>query len=82
MRATPSRERESRIAVVAPGALGTAVARNRARRRVREAFRRALASGGAATSIDMLITVKSRAATVAFGALEADARAALTEFSR
>lgn len=82
MRAAPSGLPTSRIAVVAPGSLGTAVVRNRARRRVREAFRRAFSSATAGTSIDMLITVRSQAATVDFGALEADARATLAEVVR
>ena len=72
----------SRVAVVAPGALGTAVLRNRARRRVREAFRLAFASEGSGRSIDLLITVKAKAATAEFGALEADARAVLDGFAR
>lgn len=72
----------SRIAVVAPRSVGTAVTRNRARRRVREAFRRAFASPGHRASIDLVITVRPTAAQVDFGAIEADARAALAELAR
>lgn len=81
-RAARSDEPCSRIAVVAPGAVGTAVTRNRARRRVREAFRRAFASHASGRSLDLLITVRAEAATADFGAIEADARAALVELGR
>jgi len=49
---------------------------------VREAFRRAFASPGRGASIDLVITVRPTAAEADFGAIEADARAALAELSR
>ena len=77
-----SAEREVRLAVIATRALGGAVARNRAKRRVREAFRRALASSDAGLSIDLLITVRPEALTSDFGPLQADALALLREAGR
>jgi ribonuclease P protein component len=81
-RAAGSDEPHSRIAVVAPGSLGTAVTRNRARRRVREAFRRAFASTPNGATVDLVITVRADAATAEFGGILADARAALAELGR
>jgi ribonuclease P protein component len=71
-----------RLAVIASRAVGTAVARNRAKRRVREAFRRALASSGAGPSIDLLITVRPESLQAGFDALQADASALLREAGR
>lgn len=81
-RAARSDEDASRVAVVAPRTVGTAVVRNRARRRVREAFRRAFASAGDGTSIDLVITVRPGAANAEFPAIEADVRSALAELGR
>jgi ribonuclease P protein component len=64
---------EVRIAVTASRQIGTAVARNRARRRVREAFRRAVASRGGGPSMDLLITVRPEAKATEFRTIEADA---------
>ena len=50
--------------------------RNRARRRVREAFRHAAAG---ARPVDVLVTVRAAASATDFGTLERDARAALAE---
>jgi len=72
-------ERGTRLAVIASRAVGTSVARNRAKRRVREAFRLALASGGAGPSIDLLITVRPEALQGGFEAMRADAAALLRE---
>jgi ribonuclease P protein component len=69
----------TRIAVVASRSVGTAVARNRAKRRVREAFRRALASRSAGPSIDLLITVRSESLDAPFDAMESDALAVLSQ---
>jgi ribonuclease P protein component len=69
----------SRIAVIASRAVGTAVARNRAKRRVREAFRRALASSEAGPSIDLLITVRPESLQGGFAAMQADAASVLRE---
>jgi ribonuclease P protein component len=70
---------EVRLAVTASRQLGTAVVRNRARRRVREAFRRALASGGGGLSMDVLITVRPEAGAAEFRAIEADALSTLRQ---
>ena len=75
-------EPESRFAVVASRGLGTAVVRNRAKRRVRAAFRRALASSGAGPSIDLLITARPEALSADFPAMQADALALLREAAR
>jgi ribonuclease P protein component len=72
----------SRIAVVAPGAIGTAVMRNRARRRVREAFQLAFASARSSPSIDLVVTVRAEAASAPFDAIATDARATLAELAR
>ena len=72
----------SRLAVTAPRTVGTAVKRNRARRRVREAFRRVFASASPGRSIDLLITVRPEAARADFPAIEADVRALLVELAR
>ncbi len=71
-----------RLAVLAPRSVGTAVKRNRARRRIREAFRRAFASASGDKSIDLVITVRPDAAKVEFPAIEADVRSALAELGR
>jgi len=71
--------RETRLAVTAPRAVGRAVVRNRARRRVREAFRRAIASGAPTTGLDLLVTARAEAATAQFDVLLADATAVLRE---
>jgi ribonuclease P protein component len=72
----------TRIAVIASRAVGSAVVRNRAKRRVREAFRRALASGGASPSIDVVITVRPESLESGFDAMQADALALLREAAR
>jgi ribonuclease P protein component len=72
-------ELDTRLAVIASRGVGTAVVRNRAKRRVREVFRRALASSAAGPSIDLLITVRPEALDAEFGAMQADAVALLRE---
>ena len=72
----------SRIAVIAPRSVGSAVVRNRARRRVREAFQKAFASAGAYEPIDVVVTVRPDAARADFRAIEADARASLADLGR
>ena len=75
-------EPASRLAVTAPRTVGTAVARNRARRRVREAFRRGFASAAPGRSIDLLITVLPEAVRAEFPAIEADVRSLLQDLAR
>jgi ribonuclease P protein component len=81
-RAARSDEDAPRLAVIAPRTVGSAVVRNRARRRVREAFRRAFAAAVDGRSIDLVITVRPDAARAEFPAIEADVRSALTELGR
>jgi ribonuclease P protein component len=54
-----------RVAVASPRAIGTAVRRNRARRRVREAIRTLLEGRGDAPGLDMLVVARSAALTAA-----------------
>ena len=75
-------EPSSRLAVTAPRTVGTAVKRNRARRRVREAFRLAFASAEPGRSIDLLIIVRPEAARAGFIAIEADVRSLLADLAR
>ena len=70
---------EVRVAVAAPRSVGGAVVRNRARRRIREAFRQAAAADGNAAGADVLVTVKREAAAGDFRALVADAASVLRE---
>ena len=68
-----------RIAVTAPRTLGSSVARNRMRRRVREAFRRALAATRPLPAMDIIVTARPEAATADFRTLEAEAASVLRE---
>jgi ribonuclease P protein component len=68
----------TRIAVTAPRSIGSAVVRSRARRRVREAFRREL-STSASSGVDILVTVRPEAVSTPFPALAADAQSVLRE---
>ncbi len=81
-RARRTDEPASRLAVTAPRTVGTAVKRNRARRRVREAFRREFASASLGRSIDILISVRPEAARAEFEEIEADVRSLLLELDR
>jgi len=71
----------TRIAFVASRSIGGAVVRNRARRRVREAFRRQLATSDA-RGLDILVTVRPEAVAASFGTLVADAGSLLREAAR
>jgi ribonuclease P protein component len=72
---------ELRLAVVAPGSVGGAVTRNRARRRIREAFRRTLRADAVA-GLDLLVTARPEAVAADFRALESEAAAVLREAAR
>lgn len=76
-RVRPSDGDTTRLAVTASRALGHAVQRNRARRRVREAFRRAITTH--MRPLDVLVTVRREALATDFGALAQDARTVLDE---
>jgi ribonuclease P protein component len=70
---------EARLAVIAPGNVGNSVTRNRARRRVREAFRVALASHTSPVGLDILVTARPDALHTEFIALRDDAASVLNE---
>ena len=67
-----------RLAVSAPRTVGISTIRNRARRRVREAFRQACAAADATPAQDIVVTVRREALTADFSALRAAATAALS----
>ena len=77
-RVRPSDLRSIRVAVTASRSIGTAVMRNRARRRVREAFRRELATASR-TGIDVLVAVRPEAVAAPFAALRAEVAGVLRE---
>ena len=66
-----------RLAVSAPRTVGISTVRNRARRRVREAFRLACEAADGASAQDIVVTVRREAITADFSALRAAASAAL-----
>jgi len=66
-----------RLAVSAPRTVGISTVRNRARRRVREAFRLACEASESATAQDIVVTVRREAISADFSALRAAAAAAL-----
>jgi len=66
-----------RLAVSAPRTVGISTIRNRARRRVREAFRQACAAVDATRAQDIVVTVRREALSADFSALRAAAAAAL-----
>jgi ribonuclease P protein component len=70
---------EARLAVIAPGTVGGAVTRNRARRRVREAFRVALLARRSNAGLDILVTARPEALHTEFPALRDDAANVLSE---
>ena len=66
-----------RLAVSAPRTVGISTIRNRARRRVREAFRQACAAAEAVEAQDVVVTVRRDAIAADFSALRAAAATAL-----
>lgn len=70
---------DARFAVTAPVSVGSAVLRNRARRRVREAFRLAAAAVTDTAGLDLLVTVRREALGAPFAALRSDAASVLAE---
>jgi ribonuclease P protein component len=72
------RDGPARVAVTAARTIGTAVVRNRARRRVREAIRRELVASKAA-GFDMLVTLRPDAVSASSATLASDAAALLRE---
>jgi ribonuclease P protein component len=63
----------ARLGIAATRKLGSAVVRNRAKRLIREVFRRNKAAAG----IDLVVVPRREALTASFEALEADFRAVL-----
>ena len=76
-RLRPNDLSEMRLAVSAPRTVGISTIRNRARRRVREAFRQACAAANAGPGQDVVVTVRPEAISADFSALRAAAEAAL-----
>jgi len=66
----PSATPGPRIGLTVPKALGKAVARNRIKRRLREAVRRALPS--LTVAVDVVLHPKARVLTLDFAAIEQD----------
>jgi ribonuclease P protein component len=76
-RLRPNELSEMRLAVSAPRTVGISTIRNRARRRVREAFRQACAAADAVPPQDIVVTVRREAISADFSDLRAAAEAAL-----
>jgi ribonuclease P protein component len=77
LRARPNGLDEIRVAVAAPRSLGRAVARNRSRRRLREAFRAAIHDLATSPGCDIVIVARPATASAIFGDLRTAAAAAL-----
>lgn len=71
MRSRPNSGAEVRVALAAPRSIGTAVRRNRARRRIREALRAALAPRVTAPGTDLLIVARAPAVSAPVSELRA-----------
>jgi ribonuclease P protein component len=78
MRARPNGIPLMRLAVSAPRSVGRATRRNRARRRVREAFRVEIACLVGGEGHDLLIVARPSAVTAPMDALRRAARAAVS----
>jgi ribonuclease P protein component len=77
LRARPNGLAVIRVAVGAPRSLGRAVARNRSRRRLREAFRIAIRDLARAPGCDVVIVARSQTAAAPFTDLRKAAATAL-----
>ena len=77
LRARPNRLDVFRVAVAAPRSLGGAVARNRSRRRLREAFRAAIGDVVSGPGCDLVIVARPHAASAVFADLRAAASLSL-----
>ncbi|HXT68589.1 MAG TPA: ribonuclease P protein component [Vicinamibacterales bacterium] len=66
-----------RLGIIASKRVGGAVARNRAKRRVRELFRRDTSRPAGAADLDLVVIVRSELVDAPFDAIAADFRAAL-----
>jgi ribonuclease P protein component len=81
-RLRPNDLRVMRLAVSAPRTVGISTIRNRARRRVREAFRQACATIDDKAAQDVVVTVRREAIAADFAALRTAAAAALVPLRR
>ena len=77
LRARPNGLDVIRIAVAAPRSLGRAVARNRSRRRLREAFRAEIVRFASGPGSDLVIVARPKTASAAFTDLRTAAALAL-----
>jgi ribonuclease P protein component len=77
LRARPNGLDVIRVAVAAPRSLGGAVARNRSRRRLREAFRAAIGGLPSGPGCDLVIVARPQTASVTFAALRSAAAVSL-----
>ena len=77
LRARPNGLAEFRVAVAAPRALGGAVARNRSRRRLREAFRAAIGNLASGPGWDVVIVARPQTASALYADLRKAAAATL-----
>jgi len=82
LRARPNGLAVTRLAVAAPRSLGRAVARNRSRRRLREAFRVAIGDLQRGPGRDLVIVARSRVASTAFADLRTAASRALESLAQ
>lgn len=85
--AAAGRTGSTRVGVTASRQIRGAVARNRARRRLREAARRALLGDGSTglssgISFDVVLIARPPALTLAFPAIEADLRGLVSRLGR
>jgi ribonuclease P protein component len=81
LRARPNGLGVVRLAVAAPRSVGRAVARNRSRRRLREAFRAAVLEVEQSPGYDMVIVARSAVAAAPFADLRAAAGSALASIA-
>jgi len=77
LRARPNGLDVIRVAVASPRSLGRAVARNRSRRRLREAFRAAIGELKRGPGYDAVIVARPQISSTAFADLRIAASAAL-----
>jgi len=82
LRARPNGLDVIRVAVAAPRSLGRAVARNRSRRRLREAFRAAIRETPGGPGCDLVIVARAPIAAAQFVDLRTAAATALGSLAR
>jgi ribonuclease P protein component len=82
LRARPNGLDEIRLAVAAPRSLGRAVARNRSRRRLREAFRGAIGDLARGPGVDIVIVARPAIALAPFADVRSAATIALGSLAR